>query len=103
MFADIKRCGPTPLAAIKAGDVLIDYDTKLMFAEVNGDVVTWLFDPDKDTRKAVQVDKEMVGKDISTKAVGKMERMYITSLYKHPEGMVYAVCFSNFYTTDACC
>ena len=36
------RCGPAPLKAIKEGCVYMGYDTKFIFAEVNGDRVTWL-------------------------------------------------------------
>ena len=33
--------GPTSVAAIKQGDVYLNYDGKFLFAEVNGDQITW--------------------------------------------------------------
>ena len=39
---DFKRCGPSPLTAIKNGQTHIPFDTGFIFAEVNGDKVHWL-------------------------------------------------------------
>ena len=36
------QCGPAPLKAIKAGETNIGNDTGFVFAEVNGDEITWL-------------------------------------------------------------
>ena len=35
---DVYRCGPSPLEAIKRGEIGIGYDTPFIFAEVNADV-----------------------------------------------------------------
>lgn len=78
------RCGPAPLTAIQNGDVYLGYDAKFIFAEVNGDRITWLM-TDNDLIMAA-LDPSSVGKHISTKAVGSNYRMDITHLYKHPEG-----------------
>lgn len=42
--------GPMPLAAIKRGEVTLPYDGKFVFAEVNGDRVTWMHDENDDVR-----------------------------------------------------
>ena len=36
------RCGPAPVKAVQNGDVFLGYDTKFIFAEVNGDRLTWI-------------------------------------------------------------
>jgi len=38
-------CGPCPVEAIKNGDVNVGFDGSFIYAEVNGDVVHWLFNP----------------------------------------------------------
>ena len=38
----VMKCGPSPVKAIKEGLVYLPYDTKFIFAEVNGDRVHWL-------------------------------------------------------------
>ena len=54
------RCGPAPVAAIKNGDVFLGYDTKFIFAEVNGDRVTWMMT--EDDIYPVALDSFSVGK-----------------------------------------
>ena len=36
------QCGPAPVKAVRQGDVYLGYDTKFIFAEVNGDRLTWV-------------------------------------------------------------
>lgn len=37
----VMRCGPASLRAIKEGHVYLNYDTKFIYSEVNGDRVKW--------------------------------------------------------------
>ncbi|MBN3291311.1 TGM4 glutamyltransferase, partial [Polypterus senegalus] len=83
------QCGPAPLKAIKNGDIHLIYDTKFVLSEVNADRIFWRVDnPNTPQQNMVKlrVDTMVVGKRISTKAVGKNLREDITSQYKHPEG-----------------
>ena len=79
------RCGPAPVAAVKEGNVFYGYDTPFIFAEVNGEYVVWKVDY-KGNITPVSHKERGVGYHISTKAVGKIERMDITNNYKYPEG-----------------
>ncbi len=81
------RCGPAPVSAIKEGHVYLGYDTAFVFAEVNGDRITWLVNY-KGEMVPTLVETDSIGKCISTKAVGSNERLDITELYKYPEGIV---------------
>lgn len=36
------QCGPTPVKAVKLGDVLKHFDTQFVYEEVNSDVHSWL-------------------------------------------------------------
>ncbi|XP_064640314.1 protein-glutamine gamma-glutamyltransferase K-like isoform X2 [Lineus longissimus] len=81
----LMRCGPAPVIAIKNGDVHINYDSKFVFAEVNGDRVSWIVEPDGNMI-AAQSEIDTVGKEISTKAVGRRARNDVTHEYKHAEG-----------------
>lgn len=84
---DMLRCGPAPVAAIKEGNVFYGYDTKFVFAEVNGDRLTWQVDAySGDMHVVGQPQTSAVGKNISTKAVGSTNRNDITDNYKYPEG-----------------
>jgi hypothetical protein len=56
-----------------------------VFAEVNGDKVYWQVDVDGEMT-VTYIDKNCVGKCISTKAVGSNEREDITNTYKFTEG-----------------
>lgn len=81
-------CGPCPLAAVKEGDCVMKYDSKFVFAEVNADTIHWLITSDKKWKKLFTA-KHKVGKCISTKNPddpNTLERIDITSCYKHPEG-----------------
>ncbi|XP_032833350.2 coagulation factor XIII A chain-like [Petromyzon marinus] len=81
----LMQCGPAPQVAVKNGHVHIKHDTPFVFAEVNGDRVYWVWGKDWRFHK-VYTDTSVIGKDISTKAVGSMRREDITLQYKFPEG-----------------
>nr|XP_035949040.1 protein-glutamine gamma-glutamyltransferase E [Halichoerus grypus] len=80
------QCGPTSVAAVREGDVNLDFDTPFVFAEVNADRITWIYDFYYNTQKRTTSDTHSVGRYISTKAVGSYSRMDITEKYKYPEG-----------------
>lgn len=84
------QCGPASVNAIKNGEVYLNYDTGFIFAEVNADKVYWevpfLFSGEI---RAIQTDKMVIGKNISTLKPGTNgERQDITRRYKHPEGIL---------------
>nr|XP_014350256.1 PREDICTED: protein-glutamine gamma-glutamyltransferase K [Latimeria chalumnae] len=77
-------CGPASLQAIKSGLVYLKCDAPFIFAEVNSDRIYWQRQHNGTFQK-VLVQKNAVGHQISTKAVGLDEREDITHLYKYPE------------------
>ncbi|XP_075033754.1 protein-glutamine gamma-glutamyltransferase 2 isoform X2 [Mixophyes fleayi] len=77
-------CGPTPVVAVKEGDLDQKYDVSFVFAEVNADLVCYLKQKDGTIRPTKYT--AQVGKNISTKAVGKDSSVDITHNYKYPEG-----------------
>ncbi|NWU89563.1 TGM2 glutamyltransferase, partial [Upupa epops] len=77
-------CGPAPVKAIKEGNLQLKYDIPFVFAEVNADVVYWVVRGDGTQRKSTH--SSVVGKNISTKSVGRDSREDITHNYKYPEG-----------------
>ncbi|NWX41955.1 TGM2 glutamyltransferase, partial [Steatornis caripensis] len=77
-------CGPAPVRAIKEGDLQLKYDIPFIFAEVNADVVYWVVRRDGTQKKSTH--SSVVGKNISTKSVGRDSREDITHTYKYPEG-----------------
>ncbi|GFO48455.1 protein-glutamine gamma-glutamyltransferase k-like [Plakobranchus ocellatus] len=97
------QCGPSPHKAIKSGELSVGYDTSFIFAEVNGEMCTWML-PKNGSRRDIKLlsrDPTAIGKTISTKipdgqpARGTFnpgarevhtQRLDITHLYKHPEG-----------------
>ncbi|XP_077160061.1 protein-glutamine gamma-glutamyltransferase 4 isoform X2 [Paroedura picta] len=83
----IFQCGPCPVNAIKNGEVYLPYDSKFLFAEVNADRVFWLVKDVDGESQLVKLREEtkVIGKSISTKAVGKNTREDITVQYKFPE------------------
>nr|XP_033789683.1 protein-glutamine gamma-glutamyltransferase 4 [Geotrypetes seraphini] len=85
---DIFQCGPSPLKAIKTGEVYLLHDSKFIFAEVNADRIYWLVKTVDGRENKVQVKEEKlcIGKCISTKAVGMNTREDITCQYKFEEG-----------------
>ncbi|KAL7844948.1 hypothetical protein SRHO_G00234880 [Serrasalmus rhombeus] len=80
-------CGPAPVKAILEGETKtnVKYDVPFVFAEVNADIVRWMFRPDGSKIK-YSTDTTSVGQFISTKAVGSDKRLDITNQYKYPEG-----------------
>ncbi|KAM4622715.1 protein-glutamine gamma-glutamyltransferase E-like [Discoglossus pictus] len=85
MSDGVYRCGPAPVAAIKEGDVDLNYDVGFMYASVNADVAYWIVYNDG-TKKRTSNNTRNIGKLISTKAVGGYDQVDITSTYKYPEG-----------------
>ncbi|KAL1249296.1 hypothetical protein QQF64_020301, partial [Cirrhinus molitorella] len=79
------RCGPTPVSAVRNGQVDLKFDTPFVFAEVNSDRIYWQKKSDGSVSQ-VHVEKNSIGQRISTKAVGSDARVDITHLYKYPEG-----------------
>ncbi|XP_054029530.1 protein-glutamine gamma-glutamyltransferase 6, partial [Dryobates pubescens] len=79
------QCGPASVVAIKEGDVDLDYDTLFVYSEVNADCNRWIVYSDG-TKKRVYCDTEIIGRSISTKAIGSNSRVDITYNYKYPEG-----------------
>lgn len=61
------------------------YDFKYLFAAVNADKLNWRYKEPSEPFKLMCKDTTAVGKQISTKAVGRWEREDITSTYKCPE------------------
>ena len=67
------RCGPAPVKAVKEGEVRLHFDTKFIFAEVNGTAIYYLCECSfKRGRhwgkhKIIRVDEREVGVHISTK------------------------------------
>ncbi|KAM6938006.1 protein-glutamine gamma-glutamyltransferase K-like [Lycodopsis pacificus] len=80
-------CGPASLAAVRNGQVFLKHDCSFVFAEVNSDKIYWQRNTDG-TFSQIYSEKKLVGRFISTKAVGTDERIDITDLYKHTEGSV---------------
>lgn len=90
------QCGPASVVAIKEGDVDLDYDTLFVYTEVNADCNRWIVYNDG-TKKRVYCDTEIIGRFISTKAVGSNSRVDITCNYKYPEG---TVCYPNLSLSE---
>ncbi|XP_042331871.1 protein-glutamine gamma-glutamyltransferase 4-like [Sceloporus undulatus] len=84
----IVQCGPASVKAIKQGEVGHRYDTMFVFSEVNADQVSWRMKEVNGEKKFIKynTDTRSIGRNISTKAVGKDTREDITNQYKFPEG-----------------
>ncbi|KAG8513406.1 Protein-glutamine gamma-glutamyltransferase E [Galemys pyrenaicus] len=80
------QCGPASVNGVREGDVNLDFDMPFVFAEVNADRITWIYDTVTGTQKQNAIDTRSVGIYISTKAVGSNSRMDVTEKYKYPEG-----------------
>ncbi|XP_037539059.1 protein-glutamine gamma-glutamyltransferase 2-like [Nematolebias whitei] len=78
-------CGPSPVEAIKEGNLETKYDTRFTFAEVNADISNWMILPNGQRQK-ISVDERTVGRNISTKSVYGDFREDVTLQYKYPEG-----------------
>ncbi|XP_021578894.2 protein-glutamine gamma-glutamyltransferase E isoform X1 [Ictidomys tridecemlineatus] len=80
------QCGPASVNAIREGDVDLNFDMPFIFAEVNADRITWIYNSSNGSQKQNGVDTHSIGQFISTKAVGSYSRMDVTEKYKYPEG-----------------
>ena len=88
IFPGVFTCGPAPVKAVRQGEIFYGYDTKFLFAEVNGDRVHWTVDQEGNMTP-VGIEETIMGKYISTKAVGTISREDLTSAYKFSEGIKY--------------
>lgn len=59
-----------------------------IFAEVNADRITWIYNSSNGSQKQNSLDTYSIGKYISTKAVGSNSRLDVTDKYKYPEGKI---------------
>ncbi|XP_009927341.1 protein-glutamine gamma-glutamyltransferase E isoform X1 [Haliaeetus albicilla] len=82
----IYQCGPASRNAIKEGDVDLDYDCPFVFAEVNADCMYWNYDPATGKKTLMFSKSTVIGQFISTKAVGRDDRVDVTNDYKYEEG-----------------
>lgn len=85
------QCGPAPVKAIKAGRIDAGNESAFVFGEVNADTCYWLVDQDSLSsrpriQRLVYQDSDNCGSNISTKAVGSMDREDVTGHYKFAEG-----------------
>lgn len=77
--------GPASVSAIKQGCVDIPFNTAYLYGEVNADHVYHMKMLDGSFKEVFR-DTGLVGRDISTKSVGRVDRSDVTGLYKYPEG-----------------
>ncbi|XP_068621101.1 annulin-like isoform X2 [Battus philenor] len=85
MSEDMYRCGPSSLRAVREAELQRPYDVSYVFAQVNADKVLWKYSGEIQPLKLMARDTTSIGQNISTKAIGTMEREDITDLYKYPE------------------
>ncbi|KAJ7332269.1 hypothetical protein JRQ81_014449 [Phrynocephalus forsythii] len=76
-------CGPTPVKAVKEGELHLKYDARFVFAEVNADVAYLILQSDMTRRKTLH--PSIIGKNITTKSVGRDTQEDITHNYKYQE------------------
>ncbi|KGL99954.1 Protein-glutamine gamma-glutamyltransferase E, partial [Charadrius vociferus] len=82
----IYQCGPASRHAIKEGEVELDYDCPFVFAEVNADCMYWNYDTATGKKTLIFSQSTVIGQFISTKAVGRDDRVDVTNDYKYEEG-----------------
>lgn len=82
----IYQCGPASRHAIKEGEVELDYDCPFVFAEVNADCMYWNYDTATGKKTLIFSQPTVIGQFISTKAVGRDDRVDVTNDYKYEEG-----------------
>ncbi|NXR16111.1 TGM3 glutamyltransferase, partial [Semnornis frantzii] len=82
----IYQCGPASRIAVKEGEVDLDYDCPFVFAEVNADCMYWNYDPATGKKTLIFSRATEIGQLISTKAVGRDDRVDVTKDYKYEEG-----------------
>ncbi|BFZ19168.1 hypothetical protein BsWGS_22207 [Bradybaena similaris] len=80
----VVTCGPAPVKAILKGELHLGFDTKYLFAELNGGSIHWQVDAHGDMEAFMSGGS--VGGAVCTKSVGSVSKEDITSSYKHPEG-----------------
>ncbi|XP_064455201.1 hemocyte protein-glutamine gamma-glutamyltransferase-like [Ornithodoros turicata] len=82
------RVGPCPVSAIFNGHIDVDYDTRFVYAEVNGDFVSWKRDAVTRQFRRQLDDTETAGMLVYTKKIGVMTEQDVedaedvTPLYK---------------------
>lgn len=81
----LMQCGPVPVKAIKDGRIWNNHDAAFVYAEVNSDRCYWHMNK-AGKFELIKRNKNAIGKNISTKAIGQMDREDITKFYKFPEG-----------------
>ncbi|XP_065575460.1 annulin-like [Artemia franciscana] len=81
-------CGPASVTAIRRGEVLKPYDGEFVFAMANADQVFWRYNENDTKMKLLGQDIDKIGQNISTKEVGRFERLDITQEYKPDDGSV---------------
>ncbi|KAL5022509.1 hypothetical protein ScPMuIL_001664 [Solemya velum] len=84
-YEGVFTCGPAPVSAVKHGELYLGYESKFLFAEVNGSRVHWMVDSEGNMT-VIGVEVHLVGRCISTKAVNTISREDLTSSYKSQEG-----------------
>ncbi|NXT80070.1 TGM3 glutamyltransferase, partial [Zapornia atra] len=82
----IYQCGPASRVAIKEGEVDLEYDCPFVYAEVNADCMYWNYDTATRKKTLIFSKSTTVGQAISTKAVGRDDRVDVTNDYKYEEG-----------------
>ncbi|XP_064461837.1 hemocyte protein-glutamine gamma-glutamyltransferase-like [Ornithodoros turicata] len=86
------RVGPSPVAATRNGRVDVPYDSRFVYAEVNGELRSYVVDPDTGDFIKRLSDTETAGMLICTKQMGIITDDFaddaedITSLYKGSKG-----------------
>ncbi|KAJ7403560.1 Protein-glutamine gamma-glutamyltransferase E [Pitangus sulphuratus] len=82
----IYQCGPASRNAVKEGEVDLEYDCPFVFAEVNADCMYWNYDSATGKKTLILSKSTEIGASISTKAVGRDDRVDVTRDYKYEEG-----------------
>ncbi|XP_002738254.1 protein-glutamine gamma-glutamyltransferase K-like [Saccoglossus kowalevskii] len=83
------QTGPSPISAIKRGNVPAKFDTEYAFAMVNADRVHWMIqesDGNVFSKRILHKETSSIGKKIVTKSIGSDNMDNITQLYKYHEG-----------------
>lgn len=84
----IFQCGPASVKAIKNGDVVKTYDSHYVYAEVNADIVHWIYNAEGDRRKFIKCDQ--------TWSVSNRQLLiYLISNRKHPTCII--LTYKTFY------
>ncbi|CAG7674586.1 unnamed protein product [Allacma fusca] len=83
----VYQMGPASVEACRRGEIKRSYDVDFLFSEVNADKVYWRYLGATQPLKLLskKPNRDAVGLNISTKAIGKFAREDITFSYKYPE------------------